>query len=229
MSVKNAILKTLIEGAIVDLFVKTGVENVVIVEGEQEKTLASKLTEIISSLNLKATTEALTSGLASKAEKVHSHAQSDIEGLDAALASRPTAETMNSAISKAISDLIGGAPETYDTLKEIADYIAEHETVVEALNAAIGAKLDKSVYDAFIATLGSLATKSKVAESDLDSELAEKVNAASEGNHSHLNKDVLDKITPEKVAIWDGKPDVYIQVSQPTNLKDNDIWVQIIE
>ena len=33
MSVKNAILKTLIEGAIVDLFVKTGVENVVIIEG----------------------------------------------------------------------------------------------------------------------------------------------------------------------------------------------------
>ena len=179
MSVKNAILKTLIEGAIVDLFVKTGVENVVIIEGEQEKTLASKLTEIISSLNLKATTEALTQGLASKAEKVHSHSQSDIEGLDTALTSRPTTETMNSASSKAISDLIGGAPETYDTLKEIADYIAEHETVVEALNAAIGAKLDKSVYDAFIATLGSLATKSKVSESDLDSALAVKVNSAS--------------------------------------------------
>lgn len=225
MSVKNAILKTLIEGAIVDLFVKTGVENVVIIEGEQEKTLASKLTEIISSLNLKATTEALTSGLASKAEKVHSHAQSDIEGLDAALTSRPTAETMNSAISKAISDLIGGAPETYDTLKEIADYIAEHETVVEALNAAIGAKLDKSVYDAFIATLGSLATKSKVSESDLDSALAEKVNSASIETIkvNGVIQQPVDKSVDIKV------PAIYAQETQPANLKEGDLFFQIIE
>ena len=46
-------------------------------------------------------------------------------------------------ISAAISELIGGAPETYDTLKEIADYIAEHEEVAEALNQAIGTKVDK--------------------------------------------------------------------------------------
>ncbi len=225
MSVKNAILKTLIEGAIVDLFVKTGVENVVIIEGKQEKTLASKLTEIISSLNLKATTEALTSGLASKAEKVHSHVQSDIEGLDAALTSRPTTETMNSVISKAISDLIGGAPETYDTLKEIADYIAEHETVVEALNAAIGAKLDKSVYDAFIATLGSLATKSKVSESDLDSALAEKVNSASIETIkvNGVIQQPVDKSVDIKV------PAIYAQETQPANLKEGDLFFQIIE
>ena len=225
MSVKNAILKTLIEGAIVDLFVKTGVEIVVIIEDEQEKTLASKLTEIISSLNLKATTEALTSGLASKAEKVHSHSQSDIEGLDTALTSRPTTETMNSAISKAISDLIGGAPETYDTLKEIADYIAEHETVVEALNAAIGAKLDKSVYDAFIATLGSLATKSKVSESDLDSALAEKVNSASIETIkvNGVIQQPVDKSVDIKV------PAIYAQETQPANLKEGDLFFQIIE
>lgn len=225
MSVKNAILKTLIEGEIVDLFVKTGVENVVIIEDEQEKTLASKLTEIISSLNLKATTEALTSGLASKAEKVHSHSQSDIEGLDTALTSRPTTETMNSAISKAISDLIGGAPETYDTLKEIADYIAEHETVVEALNAAIGAKLDKSVYDAFIATLGSLATKSKVSESDLDSALAEKVNSASIETIkvNGVIQQPVDKSVDIKV------PAIYAQETQPANLKEGDLFFQIIE
>lgn len=42
-----------------------------------------------------------------------------------------------------IADLIGGAPETLDTLKEVADAIQENETVVEALNAAIGNKVDK--------------------------------------------------------------------------------------
>lgn len=43
-----------------------------------------------------------------------------------------------------IAELINGAPETRDTLKEIADAIADNETVVDALNAAIGSKLDKT-------------------------------------------------------------------------------------
>ena len=51
--------------------------------------------------------------------------------------------------------------------------------------------------------LGSLAYISEVTEANLSSELAEKVNAASEGNHAHLNKGVLDGITAEKVSAWD--------------------------
>lgn len=39
-----------------------------------------------------------------------------------------------------IADLIGGAPTTLDTLKEIADAISENQSVVEALNSAIGTK-----------------------------------------------------------------------------------------
>lgn len=40
----------------------------------------------------------------------------------------------------AINSLINGAPTTLDTLKEIADAMAENETVVEALDEAIGSK-----------------------------------------------------------------------------------------
>jgi hypothetical protein len=39
-----------------------------------------------------------------------------------------------------IAQLINGAPETLDTLKEIADEIAKNKTVVESINAAIGIK-----------------------------------------------------------------------------------------
>ena len=46
-------------------------------------------------------------------------------------------------ITKKINDLINGAPQTLDTLKEIADEISENEDVVETLNAAIGGKVDK--------------------------------------------------------------------------------------
>ncbi|EOS24128.1 hypothetical protein C806_02170 [Lachnospiraceae bacterium 3-1] len=42
-----------------------------------------------------------------------------------------------------IGQLINGAPETLDTIKEVADAILENETVVEALDEAIGKKLNK--------------------------------------------------------------------------------------
>lgn len=42
-----------------------------------------------------------------------------------------------------ISDLVGGAPSTLDTLKEISDALTESGEVVEAINQAIGNKIDK--------------------------------------------------------------------------------------
>lgn len=42
-----------------------------------------------------------------------------------------------------IAELINGAPSTLDTLGEIADAMEHGQTVVEALNAAIGTKVDK--------------------------------------------------------------------------------------
>lgn len=48
---------------------------------------------------------------------------------------------------QAIGDLINGAPETLNTLKEVADAIAEHKSVQEALNAAIGKKANAEEFD----------------------------------------------------------------------------------
>ena len=42
-----------------------------------------------------------------------------------------------------IGELVGSAPETLDTIYEIAAAIAENETVIEALNEAVGKKLNK--------------------------------------------------------------------------------------
>lgn len=68
-NVKNAIAKALINGVVTDLFLKTGVENVVITENGSEKTLADKLTEIITALNGKATTVDLTGYVQKEAGK----------------------------------------------------------------------------------------------------------------------------------------------------------------
>lgn len=51
-----------------------------------------------------------------------------------------TADQVTATAKAEVAGLVNGAPETFDTLKEIADYIEAHETVVDALNAAIGAK-----------------------------------------------------------------------------------------
>ncbi len=54
-----------------------------------------------------------------------------------------SASDVDTKISTAISELINGAPETYDTLKEIADYIASDKTAMQTLNDAIGNKVTK--------------------------------------------------------------------------------------
>lgn len=149
----------------------------------------------------------------------------------ASLNKKATIDEMNTAISSAIDGLIDGAPETYNTLKEIATYISQHEDVVTTLNSAIGNKADKSTVQAIQTTvnaLGSLSKKSVVTEADLDSVLKEKVNAASEGNHSHSNKTVLDSITAETVQGWNGKGKFYAEAAQPAGLTANDLWAKII-
>jgi len=206
MAIKNAILKALVESEIVDLMVKTNIQNVVLDDGTT--TLASKLAEIVAAIN-------------DRAKK------SDV------------ATEINAAVSAAIDNLIGGAPATYDTLKEIADYLATHENEYTALLATVSGKVDKEAgkglstndfteaYKALLDGLGTLASKSKVAEGDLDSALAEKVNAAAQGNHSHSNKSVLDSITAEDVTAWDGKSKVTIGTAQPTDLAEGDLFIQI--
>ena len=51
--------------------------------------------------------------------------------------------SIDTKISAAIDKLIDGAPETYDTLKEIADYLATHQNEYTALLTTIAGKVDK--------------------------------------------------------------------------------------
>lgn len=149
-----------------------------------------------------------------------------------AINERAKSTDVTTQISAAINGLINGAPATYDTLKEIADYITTHQEAADALTAAVGNKADKTTVEAIQATvdvLGALASKDKVAETDLDDTLKAKVNAAAQGNHSHSNKAVLDGITAEKVAGWDGKGTVYVQAVQPSGLAAGDLWIQTLD
>lgn len=201
---KKAILRAKVEGVLTDLMVKSNVENIYY---DDSTTLATKLAAIIADIATKASTDDLTTGLAGKAEKVHTHEQADVTGLVDALAEKATTTAMNDAIAALKQEMLGDTPvEAYNTFTELAAYIESHQDAADALTEAIGKKADQTTVDGILTTLnglGALATKSIVTESDLDSALAEKVNAAAEGNHSHSNKTVLDGITADKVTAWD--------------------------
>ena len=87
----------------------------------------------------------------------------------------------------------------------------EHAPANAERNVLVGVKVNGSPAEVgedrtvnIAVPAGALAGKDKVAEADLTEELAEKVNAASEGNHSHLNKAVLDQIEQADLDKLDG-------------------------
>lgn len=106
-------------------------------------------------------------------------------------------------------DLNGAVEDSNSYTDEaIAKLVNGTTAVAKATSASDAEKLGGQLPSYYAAAsaipTGALADKSVVSESDLDSALAEKVNAAAEGNHSHANKTVLDGITADKVSAWDG-------------------------
>jgi len=61
-------------------------------------------------------------------------------GADAGGSAAAALQNAKSYADKKIVDLVGGAPETLDTLKEVSDALEANADVVEALDAAIGTK-----------------------------------------------------------------------------------------
>lgn len=91
-----------------------------------------------------------------------------------------------------ISNLINGAPETMDTLKEVSDAISKHESVVKALNAAIGNKAENSVLQSHTSDSGIHVTPDDKTN----------WNDANSKKHSHDNKSILDSITDALIKAW---------------------------
>jgi len=76
---------------------------------------------------------AMLTAMGGKADINHTHVVAHITDFTSAV---------NSAVSAAITALINGAPNTLDTLKEIADKLASDESVVNALISAVAGKAD---------------------------------------------------------------------------------------
>lgn len=98
----------------------------------------------------------------------------------------------NKYTDQKIADLINGAPETMDTLKEVADAIEKNKSVVEALDKSIGTKANQNELD----------THTGNDTIHITSDERTKWNDANNKKHSHSNKSVLDGITSELVQKW---------------------------
>lgn len=249
MSAKNAILKAKIEGVIQELMVKTDAANVYV---DGNTTLAAKLSSIIADVATKASAEELATGLAAKADKSHTHAQSEVVGLTDALAKLASSESVTAAIDALRQEMLGDTPvEAYNTFTELAAYIAEHKEVSDALSAAIGKKADKAT------TLAGYGITDAYTSTQVDTKIADAISAATGGEsaadvkssldaykssndarvdaleadtHTHSNKAVLDGITAANVSAWSAKSDsnVYYSATEPANLTDKDLWVQLV-
>lgn len=76
-------------------------------------------------------------------------------------------------VTTKLSELIGGSPETADTLLELFNFISENQDGIEALNSAIGNKVDKvggkglsanDFTDTLLAKLNGIATNATKVE-----------------------------------------------------------------
>lgn len=157
--------------------------------GEAYDTL-QELGELIN--DNKEAVEALEIIATNKADKEHSH--------DDKYYTESEIDEKTSAINTNISNIINGT--TIVKNAESAD-VAKNANNAEKLGGESPSYYAKT---SDIPT-GALANKNIVSESDLDKSLAEKVNAASDGNHSHLNKDALNEITIDKISKWDNSLD----------------------
>lgn len=112
-------------------------------------------------------------------------------------------DTKVSNLNTSISNITNGTT----TVKKAEE--ANHATSADSASNAdkLGGQSPSYYAKASDIPTGALASKDIISESDLDTSLAEKVNAASEGNHSHLNKEELDKIATGDKAKWDAMED----------------------
>lgn len=129
--------------------------------------------------------------------KKHTHSnQSVLDGI-----SSTKVNNWDSALGNAktytdqkIADLVGGAPEALDTLKELGDALQNHEDEYNALLAVVGTKAEKNYVDAQLANKASI----EQLENGLDSKanlvyVDEKLASKSDKTHKHSWDEIQNK------------------------------------
>lgn len=144
----------------------------------------------------------------------------------AEMSNQTNGEAVDAKISTAISELIGGAPETYDTLKEIADYIATHEDAAAALNAAIGSKVDKEDGKGLSAEDFTTILKEKLESlPNITAQQVEKWDAGTKTATAESN----GLMSKEDKAKLDALSGVRYGAEVPDDLKEGEMFIKVVE
>ena len=109
---------------------------------------------------------------------------------------------------KLFSDLIGGAPEEFDTLKEISDWIANDESGTAALINRVGAlETDMSTANSSITNLQNnkvdKITGKSLSTNDFTDAYKLNVDGNTTARHTHANKTLLDTYTQTETNLAD--------------------------
>ena len=104
--------------------------------------------------------------------------------------------TTEGSFRKAIADVVGAAPEAYDTLKEIADKLNENDDLHAAINDAIATK-------ATTVALNEEITRAKAAEAENKAEIAAEAARAKkvEGDNAIAIQNEVSRATTAETAI----------------------------
>lgn len=113
-----------------------------------------------------------------------------------------------------IAELIGGAPETLDTLKEVADAIEENKSIVDALDAAVGKKANKTEFD-------SHADNEVI---HITSNERTNWNDANLKKHAHENKSLLDSITSVVIEKWNNAVSHISDMVRHISAEEREYW-----
>ncbi len=138
-----------------------------------------------------------------------------------------SASDVDEKIGTAISELINGAPETYDTLKEIADYIASDKTAMQTLNDAIGNKVTKEEGKGLSAEDFTTALKTK-----LDNMPAITVEDVASWNAkagtSVATATANGLMSKEDKARLDGIRGVRYGTEPPADMQDGEMFIRVV-
>lgn len=101
--------------------------------------------------------------------------------------------------SEEVAKIVAGADASYDTLKEISDWISSHKSDASAMNSAITA------LEAIVDGIGGEGEKATVKAyvDEKDSTMNTRVKAVEDAKHTHANKAELDLIKTGDKAKWD--------------------------
>lgn len=148
-----------------------------------------------------------------KAETKPTYTATEV-GADPTGSSAKALTDAKSYADKKVADLVNGAPETMDTLKEVSDALDKNKDVVDALNASIGNKANQSDLTAHTGNVDIHVTKEKKTAWDTAATHAGQAHAP-----SNAEKNTIVSVKKNGVALVPGE-DRSVDVTVPTKTSE---------